>query len=67
LLDRVPPLPLKIPVIKLAKFKLTLLPLFQIKTHFVIKKEKYKIAVNVQPKRLIIFGSVSTAADMQPV
>lgn len=40
LLNRVPPLPLKIPIRKLAKFKLTLLPLFQIITHFIIKKRK---------------------------
>lgn len=40
LLHRVPPLPFKMTVTKRAEFKLTLLPFFQINTHFGLKKKK---------------------------
>lgn len=55
-------------VMKWAKFKLTLLYLFQINTQInVIEKEKQKNGCGSQPKRIITFSTISPAAEMQQV
>lgn len=61
-----PPLPLKISVIKWAKFKLTLLPLFQINMQINVLK-KIENCHESQPKRIINFSAISPAAEMQQI